>query len=228
MLTAEQFAKLFDMAVLAQNTQEAAIREACETARDYKLSALYTTPCWSHIVTSELKGTDVLAGGAVGFPYGTLTSKAKAFEIEELLNMGCGAIDMVVNIGALKDKNYKLVENEIREQVRLCGKNALSKVIFEVCFLTDEEIATLTKICSELGVDYVKTATGSEGFPDGRHLEVMKANLSGKTQMKLSGVPRTFTLAACLWMVDMGVKLIGTRSAAKLVEQYKVYLAAKK
>ena len=228
MLTAEQFAKLFDMAVLAQNTQEAAIREACETARDYKLAALYTTPCWSHIVTSELKGTDVLAGGAVGFPYGTLTSKAKAFEIEELLNMGCGAIDMVVNIGALKDKNYKLVEGEIREQVRLCGKDALSKVIFEVCFLTDEEIATLTKICSELGVDYVKTATGSEGFPDVRHLEVMKANLSGKTQMKLSGVPRTFTLAACLWMVDMGVKLIGTRSAAKLVEQYKVYLAAKK
>jgi deoxyribose-phosphate aldolase len=228
MLTAEQFAKVFDMAVLKQDTQEAAIREACKTAREYNLAALYTTPCWSHIVASELKGTDVRAGAGIGFPYGTNTSKAKFIEMEETLKLGCTALDMVINIGALKDKNYDLVKNEIKQLVNVCGKDALAKIIYEVCFLTDEEIAVLTQICCEYGADYVKTATGSEGLPDVKHLKVIKANLSGKTKLKLSGVPRQFTLAACLWMLDMGVELIGTRSAAKLVDEYKEYLAVKK
>lgn len=228
MLTVEQYAKKFDMALLKQNTQEAAIREACKTARDYNLAAFYTTPCWSHIVAEELKGTDVRAGVAVGFPYGTNTSKAKFIEIEETLKMGCNAMDMVVNIGALKDKNYDLVKYEVKELVNMCGKDALSKVIYEVCFLSDEEIAALTQICCEYGVDYIKTATGTEGFPDVHHLKVMKENLSGsKTKMKLSGVPRQFTLAATLWMLDMGVELIGTRSAAKLVDEYREYLNMK-
>ena len=144
MLTVEQFAKKFDMAILKQDTQEAAIREACKTVKEYNLADLYTTPCWSHIVASELKGTGVYAGVAVGFPYGTNTSKAKFIEIEETLRMGCAAMDMVINIGALKDKNYDLVKYEIKELVNMCGKDALSKVIYEVCFLTDEEIAILT------------------------------------------------------------------------------------
>jgi len=227
MLTVEQFAKVFDMAILKQNTQEAAIREGCRVAKEYNLAAFYSTPCWSHIVASELKGTTVRAGVGIGFPYGTNLSKAKFVEIEETLKLGCNSIDMVVNIGALKDKNYDLVRNEIKELVNMCGDNALTKVIFEVCFLTDEEIAILTQFCCEFGVDYVKTATGSEGFPDVHHLNVMKENLSGKTKLKLSGVPRQFTLASCLWMLDMGVELIGTRSAPKLVDEYKEYLLSK-
>ena len=142
--------------------------------------------------------------------------------------MGCSAMDMVVNIGALKDKNYDLVKYEVKELVNLCGKDALSKVIYEVCFLSDEEISALTQICCEYGVDYVKTATGSEGLPDVHHINVMKANLTGnRTKLKLSGVPRQFTLAATLWMIDMGVELIGTRSAAKLVDEYEECLKSK-
>jgi deoxyribose-phosphate aldolase len=225
MLTVEQYAKKFDMAVLAQNTQEAAIREACATARRYNLAALYTTPCWSAIVAAELQGTDVRAGVGIGFPYGTNTSKTKFFEIEETLGMGCTSIDMVINIGALKDKNYTLVKEEIKGLVNRCDRKALAKVIYEVCFLTEEEIAALTQICCEYGVDYLKTATGTAGFPDVTHVKLMKKYLTGgKTKLKLSGVPRTFTLAATLWMLGMGVELIGTRSAAKLVDEYREYL----
>jgi len=224
--TVEQYAKVFDMAVLKQDTQEDAIREACATARDYNLAAMYTTPCWSRIVADALKGSDVRAGVAVGFPYGTNTSRAKFAEIEETLGLGCSAMDMVVNIGALKDKNYQLVKDEISTLVNLCGDQALSKVIYEVCFLTDDEITALTEICVELGVDYVKTSTGSEGLPDVHHLEVMRAGIAGSpTKLKLSGVPRQFTLAATLWMIDMGVELIGTRSAAALVDQYREHLS---
>lgn len=228
MLTAEQYAKVFDYAILKQNTQEAEIRSGCEIAKKYKFAAMYTTPCWAHITAKELRGTGVHAGVGISFPYGTSYTKAKFLEIEESLKLGCTAIDLVTNIGALKDKNYALVKSEVKQLVAMCGTQALTKVIYEVCFLTDEEIGILTDICCELGVDYVKTSTGTEGFPDIAQIKIMKQHLTGtKTMLKVSGVPRTFTLPATLAMIDMDVKLIGTRSAPALVDQYKEYLAAK-
>lgn len=133
---------------------------------------------------------------------------------------------MVINIGALKDGNLSLVRNEVKTFADMCrDAGADSKLIFEVGFLNDEEIATLTKICCECGITYVKTATGSQAFPDMRHVQIMRENLSGATKIKVSGVPRTFTLAAAIYMFDhMGVSLIGTRSAGLLVEQYKQHL----
>ncbi|MFR3390034.1 MAG: hypothetical protein ACLTT1_04660 [[Clostridium] scindens] len=100
-----------------------------------------------------------------------------------------------------------------------------TKLIFEVGFLTDEMIADLTKICCGAGVTYVKTATGSQAFPDIHQVKIMKENLSGDTKIKVSGVPRTFTLPAAMYAFEhLGVSLIGTRSAGKLVAQYAEYL----
>ncbi len=226
-MTASEFAKHFDMAVLAQDTQERAIRDACVQARDHGLAAMYTTPCWTRVVAEELAGSDVRVGVGIAFPYGTPTSAIKRAEITDSLENGATAIDMVVNIGALKDGNLDLVRAEIEDLVAQCKGRALAKVIYEVCFLTDAEIETLTKICVEAGADYVKTATGSEGLPTEHHVEVMKRNLNGHTKLKLSGVPRQFTLAATLWMLDIGVELIGTRSAPRLVDQYQQWLENK-
>jgi deoxyribose-phosphate aldolase len=132
---------------------------------------------------------------------------------------------MVINIGALKGGDHALVEREIAMLAELARQGgALSKVIIEVGFLTDEEIRTATRMCVDHGVDYVKTATGTEALPDVPHLEVMKSALGGRTKLKLSGVPRQFTLAATLWMLDMGVELIGTRSAPALVDQYRAHV----
>lgn len=227
MLTVEQFAKVFDMALLKQDTRESAIREAARTARKYGMAALYTTPCWTGAVAEELAGSDVRVGAALAFPYGTLTSAVKMAEIDDALANGANALDMVVNIGALKDGNHRLVRGEIQDFADKCRGRALSKVILEVGLLSDEEIAAGTKICCECGIDYVKTSTGADALPDAGHLEVIFANLSGGSKVKLSGVPRQFTLAACLWMLDMGVSLIGTRSAASLVDQYREYAAGK-
>ena len=129
---------------------------------------------------------------------------------------------MVINIGQLRMGNHDFVRREVEGLVERTAGKALSKVIFEVCFLTDDEIATLTRICSDAGVNYVKTATGSEGFPTEAQVAVMRKNITNeKTLLKVSGVPRTFTMAATLWLIDrMGVSLIGTRSAAQLVAQY--------
>ncbi|MDR1515461.1 MAG: deoxyribose-phosphate aldolase [Synergistaceae bacterium] len=225
MITVEQFAKHFDMAVLKQNTQEASIREAGKTAAKYHLAALYTCPCWTSVVAEELSGSDVATGVGIAFPYGTLTTKVKMFEIEDALENGATTVDMVINIGALKDKNYNLIRREAQGLVEATKDRALSKLILEVGFLTDEEIAVVSKIGSECGVDYLKTATGTEEFPSEHQVGIMLANSSGKTKVKVSGVPRTFTLAGCLWMIERGVSLIGTRSAVKLVDEYRDYLA---
>jgi deoxyribose-phosphate aldolase len=225
MLTVEQYAKHFDLALLAPNAQEADVRQACQTAVKYKVNSVNVNSCWIDIVKEELAGSGVGPSAVIGFPYGACVSKVKYVELEEMVKAGCTACDMVVNIGALKDKNYKLVSDEIKKFVEICGGGCDTKLIFEVGFLTDEEIATLTKICCEAGVTYVKTATGSQAFPDVKDVKIMKANLSGETKIKVSGVPRTFALPATLYLFEhLGVSLVGTRSAGVLVEQYSNYL----
>lgn len=228
MLTIEQFAKHLDLAYLLPNLQEKNIIEACNIAKKYKVANVNVNSYWAKLVESELKGSGVGASAVIGFPYGACISEVKYLELEKMVELGCKACDMVVNVGALKDGNLTLVREEIKEFVRICGDTCKTKLIFEVAFLTDIEIATLTKICCEEKIDFVKTATGSQEFPNLKHVKIMKENVTGNTKIKVSGVPRTFTLPAVLYMInEMGVSLIGTRSAGDLVEEYSKYLEEK-
>lgn len=226
MMTAAQYAKHLDMALHRQNSTDADIRQAAQEARAAGVAAFYTNPCWTTVVADELAGSDVRIGSAISFPYGTATAAVKFAEIDDTLENGATAIDMVVNIGALRDKEYGLVERELAGLRSRCRGRALSKLIFEVGFLTDDEIVILTRMCCDAGLDYVKTATGSEGFPDQHHVRLMLDSIcNDKTRVKVSGLPRTFTLAATLWLLELGVDLMGTRSAARLVGQYADHLA---
>ena len=228
MLTVEEFAKHLDLAYLLPNLQEKDILEACEIATKYKLANVNVNSYWAPLVVEKLKGTGVGPSAVIGFPYGACSSQTKYAELQEMVDIGCTACDMVVNIGAVKDGDWDLVKEEIEAFVRICGDGCDTKLIFEVAYLSDEEIATLTKMSCECGIDYVKTATGSAEFPDMHHVEIMRENLSGDTKIKVSGVPRTFTFPAVLYMFEeMGVSLSGTRSAGKLVESYKKYLEKK-
>jgi deoxyribose-phosphate aldolase len=229
MLTVAEFAKHLDLAYLSPNLQKADILEACEIAKKYRVANVNVNSCWAEMVKNELDGSGVGPSAVIGFPYGAVSSRVKYFELEEMVKLGCKACDMVVNIGAFKDKNYTLVKAEIAEFVRICGDSCDTKLIFEVGFLTDEEIASLTRICCEAGVTYVKTATGTQAFPDISQVQIMKDNLSGNTKIKVSGVPRTFALPAVLYLFEhMGVSLVGTRGAGKLVEAYTKYVAQKR
>lgn len=221
-MTVAEYAKHFDMALHKQDSLETDIRAHAQAARDAVVAACYTNSYWTPVVAEVLQGSDVHVGTAISFPYGCTSTAMKFAEIEEGLELGATAVDMVINIGQLRMGNHDFVRREVEGLVERTAGKALSKVIFEVCFLTDDEIATLTRICSDAGVNYVKTATGSEGFPTEAQVAVMRKNITNeKTLLKVSGVPRTFTMAATLWLIDrMGVSLIGTRSAAQLVAQY--------
>jgi deoxyribose-phosphate aldolase len=227
-MTPAEYAKHLDMALHLQSSTEADIRESAAAAREADVAAFYTNPYWTPVVAEMLAGSDVRVGSAISFPYGATTTDIKFAEIEDTLEDGATAVDMVVNIGALRDGHLTLVEREVAGLVSRCEGRALSKLIFEVGYLSDEEIVTLTKLCCDTGVDYVKTATGSQGLPTEHHVRLMKDHITNdRTKLKLSGVPRQFTLAATLWMLDMGVDLIGTRTAAALVSQYAEHVAAK-
>lgn len=225
MLTVNEFAKHLDLAYLAPNLQKKDIIEACNIAKKYHVNAVNVNSCWGKLVVDELKGSDVGPSAVIGFPYGAMSTTSKLNELQEMVDIGCTACDLVVNIGAVKDGNWDLVRHEVAEFVRICGDSCDTKLIFEVGFLSDEEIAELTRICCECGVTYVKTATGSQAFPTEHQVRIMKENLSGTTKIKVSGVPRTFTMAAALYMFEhLGVALCGTRSAGRLVQEYIDYL----
>jgi deoxyribose-phosphate aldolase len=225
-MTVAEYAKHLDMALHLQDSTEDTIRAHAQTARDAGVASCYTNSFWTPVVVEVLTGSDVHAGTAISFPYGCTSTAMKFAEIDEGLALGATAVDMVLNIGAFRDKNYSLVESEIVGLVERTKGRALSKLIYEVCYLTDDEIATLTKMCSDAGIDYVKTATGSQGFPTEHQIQIMRENISNPhTKLKVSGVPRTFSLAATLWMFEhLGVDLVGTRSAAKLAAQYAEFL----
>ncbi|AZN30637.1 deoxyribose-phosphate aldolase [Flaviflexus salsibiostraticola] len=225
-LTVAEYAKHFDMALHLQSSTEQDIREHARAAREANVAACYTNSYWTPVVAEELAGSDVRVGTAISFPYGCTSTAMKFAEIEEGLELGATAVDMVLNIGEFRDGNDALTVRELDGLVERCEGRAISKLIFEVCYLTDEEIARLTRLCSDAGIDYVKTSTGSQGFPTEAQVKIMRDNITNPTtKLKVSGVPRTFTMPASLWLIEkMGVSLIGTRSAAKLVAQYADYL----
>lgn len=225
-LSVEEYAKYFDMALHRQDATEEEIRDHTRRARAAGVAAVYTNSYWTPVVAEELAGSDVLVGTAISFPYGATSTAMKFAEIEEGLALGATAVDMVINIGKFKDGDDEFTRKEIEGLVALTKGKAVNKVIFEVGFLTDDEIARLTRICSDAGVDYVKTATGSEAFPTEAQVKIMRDNITNPaTKLKVSGVPRTFTMPSTFWLIDnMGVSLMGTRSADKLVHQYREYL----
>jgi deoxyribose-phosphate aldolase len=226
-LEPSQYAKHLDMAFHLQSLTEADIRSAADDGRTAGVAAFYTNSYWVGVVADVLAGSDVRVGSAIAFPYGSAPTRVKIAEIDASLEDGATAVDMVVNIGALRGQDFTLVQTEVAELRERCAGRALSKLIFEVGFLTDEEIVTLSKIGVAAGVDYVKTSTGSAAFPNEAQVRLMLEHTAGTdTKVKVSGLPRTFTLAATLWMLDLGVDLMGTRSAAALVRQYADLYAA--
>ncbi len=224
MMTVEEYAKHFDLAYLSPNLVREEIVQACQIAKKYGLNAVNVNSCWGRLIVEELSGSKVGPSAVIGFPYGAMSISSKIAELKEMIEAGCTANDWVINYGALNSGDWDLIEEEVKAFASLSKGRAETKLIFEVAFLSDESIARLAKLASKYEIDYVKTATGTQEFPDMKHVKIMKDNIYGNTKIKVSGIPRTFSMAATKFMIEeMGVSLIGTRSAAKLVEEYKAF-----
>lgn len=214
------FGKVFDYSVLPKNTQEEDIRKGCSIMRQYEFAAFYSSSAyWTPLIVEELAGLDVEIGTGIAFPFGSVTSAVKAFEVENAVRCGCTAVDMVMNIGALKDGRRSVIEEELQEFVNASG-SATTKCILEVCFLTDEEIATACKLIAEAGVQYAKTSSGQFEGPSMEQFLVMRNTLVGTdVKLKVAGVkfPRPQNAIAFLLA---GADRIGTRAAPQIVEAF--------
>lgn len=210
--------KLFDYSILPKQSTEKEIRLGCRQAIAYNCAAFYSaSPYWTPVVKEELEGSDVLVATGIDFPFGVSPSVVKALEVERAVAAGCQSIDLVINAGALKSGHVSVVRQEIKDFVSAAA-GALTKVILEVCYLTDEEIVTVCHLIHEAGVDYAKTSTGQFEGPDMSQVLLMRDTLKGSgVRLKVAGVkfPRPQNAYA---FILAGADLIGTRAAPEIID----------
>jgi deoxyribose-phosphate aldolase len=209
-------AKMIDHTLLkAEATQEQIIK-LCAEAKKYGFASVCVNPVWVKTATEELKGSDVKVCTVIGFPLGSNTPETKAFEAKNAIENGATEVDMVINIGALKDKNDELVERDIRAVVDTAKGKALVKVIIETCLLTDEEKVRACELAVKAGADFVKTSTGfSTHGATVEDVALMRKTVGPDIGVKASGGVRD--LNDLKSMVEAGANRIGTSSGVKIM-----------
>lgn len=202
--------------VLAANATQDKVRKLCDEARQYGFATVCVNTCYVPYCAKALSDTDVKVCGAVGFPLGAMTTRAKAYEAKCAVEDGAQEIDMVINVGYLKDGKYDLVEEDIRQVKKACGDKVL-KVILENCLLTDEEKVKACQICEKAGADFVKTSTGfSTSGAKVEDVRLMRASVSPSVRVKAAGGIRDYETA--VRMIEAGADRLGCSAGIALVE----------
>lgn len=209
--------KMIDHTVLKADTPLETVKRICDEAMEYGFASVCINPCHVAYCADYLKDSDVNVCTVIGFPLGANTSAVKAFETKDAIANGADEIDMVMNIGALKDKNYNLVRDDVKAVVE-AANGTLVKVILETCLLTEDEIKKACELCVEAKADYVKTSTGfSTRGATIEDVQIMKAAVQGKAKVKAAGGVRTHE--DMVKIVEAGADRIGTSAGCSLVEK---------
>ena len=212
-------AKYIDHTLLAANATQEKIEKLCEEAKQWKFASVCVNTCWTKLCAEKLKGTGVNVCVVVGFPLGAMCTRAKAYEAKCAVEDGATEVDMVINIGWLKDRKDDLVENDIREVKKACGDKHL-KVIIEACLLTEEEKVRACELSVKAGADFVKTSTGfSTGGATAEDVALMRKTVGPDTGVKASGGIRTFEDAKK--MIDAGANRLGCSAGIAIVTSAK-------
>ena len=219
-MNAGTLASYFDHTQLKAFATRKDFEKLCAESRKYGFAMVAINPAPVKLCRELLRGTSVHVGAAVGFPLGQITVAQKKLETQLALEDGADEIDYVINIGALKDRNYDLVAEEMNEIVSVCREQKkISKVIFENCYLTEEEKHELCAIALDVGPDYIKTSTGfGTGGATFQDVERMVRETRGKIKVKAAGGIRT--LADALHYIDLGVSRIGSTASVAIMEEY--------
>lgn len=209
--------KMIDHTILKPDAEEAEVVKIINEAKQYEFASVCINPANVKLAAKMLKGTNVKVCTVIGFPLGANTTSVKAFEALDAIKNGAEEVDMVINIGKLKDKDYEYVLNDIKAVVDAAKGKALSKVIIETCLLTDEEKIKACKLSKEAGADFVKTSTGfSKGGAKASDIRLMRETVGEKMGVKASGGVRTFEDAAA--MVEAGATRIGASASIHICE----------
>lgn len=211
----KEILKHVDHTLLLQGATWEEIKQICDDAMKYETASVCIAPSYVK-QAAEYMGDKMAVCTVIGFPNGYMTTKAKEFETKDALENGASEIDMVINIGWLKDKKYDLIENEIRVLKAVC-KDKILKVIIETCFLTDEEKIKMCEIVTNAGADYIKTSTGFGGagatFDD---IKLFSQHIGPNVKIKAAGGISSMEDAEKF--LELGADRLGTSRIIKIVK----------
>ncbi len=211
-----ELAKYIDHTLLKPEATAEDIDKLCSEAKEYGFYSVCVNTTWVERCAGNLRGTDVKVCSVVGFPLGAMNSRSKHFEARHAIEDGANEIDMVMNIGALKSRDLKLVKDDVLWVLRACGQRAKLKVIIETALLTEEEIILACQICKETGAHFVKTSTGfSTAGAKPEHVALMKKTVGAHAEVKAAGGVRTFDDAVA--MIKAGATRLGTSGGIKII-----------
>ena len=212
-------ARYIDHTALKPEATAAQVQQLCDEARQYHFAAVCVNPCRVKLCTQQLKGTSVKIATVVGFPLGANLPEVKAFETQHAIADGAHEIDMVINIGALKSKDYALVARDIAAVVNAAhAGGAITKVIIEAVLLTDEEKVIACELAKEAGAEFVKTSTGfASGGATVHDVALMRQTVGPDIGVKAAGGIRTY--ADAIKMIEVGATRIGASASVKIMQE---------
>ena len=220
MVTVEQLATMIDHTNLKAFADDAAFEKLCDEAKKYNFKMVAINPAQTVRCKKKLEGSPVHVGAAIGFPLGQTTLECKIFETKDAIEKGADEIDYVINVAELKNKNYDYIKKEMEEIVKICREaGKTSKVIFENCYLTDDEKRKVAEIAKEVKPDFIKTSTGfGTGGATVEDVKLMKSVVGDEVKVKAAGGIRD--LKTALAMIEAGAERLGTSAGVAIVEEY--------
>lgn len=220
MVTVEQLANMIDHTNLKAFADDAAFEKLCDEAKKYNFKMVAINPAQTVRCKKKLEGSPVHVGAAIGFPLGQTTLECKIFETKDAIEKGADEIDYVINVAELKNKNYDYIKKEMEEIVKICRESGkTSKVIFENCYLTDDEKRKVAEIAKEVKPDFIKTSTGfGTGGATVEDVKLMKSVVGDEVKVKAAGGIRD--LKTALAMIEAGAERLGTSAGVAIVEEY--------
>lgn len=215
-MSEEEILEHVDHTLLLQTATWEEIRQICDDAIQYQTASVCIPPSYVKQASEYVQGS-VSVCTVIGFPNGYMTTKAKEFETRDAIANGASEIDMVINVGWLKDKKYDLITEEIRILKAACGDKIL-KVIIETCLLEEEEKIKMCEIVTEAGADYIKTSTGfSSGGATFEDVELFAKHVGSQVKIKAAG--GITSMEDARRFLELGADRLGTSRIIKLLKK---------
>jgi deoxyribose-phosphate aldolase len=217
--TAKDIAKMIDHSLLRPELTEDEVRNGCKLAAEYDVATVCVKPCDVNAANEVLKGTDVLVTTVIGFPHGSNLTEVKVFEAKLAIQQGCKELDMVLNIGRLRSRQFDYVQADVKAVCDIAhASGVIVKVILENAYLDDELKKIACELCEKAGADFVKTSTGFA--PSGatvEDLKLMRAAVSSKVRVKAAGGVRT--LGGAVAVREVGGVRFGATATKAIVDE---------
>lgn len=220
-LTEAKLASLFDHTYLKADASEEQMKKLCDEAKEIHAAMVAVNSFQTAFCKKQLENTAIHVGAAISFPLGQTTTAVKLKETQDAIEQGADEIDYVVNLSDVKNGRWQAVQEEMRQITELCHRHqVLCKVIFENCYLCENEIIHLAKIAREIKPDFIKTSTGfGSGGAKAEDVALMKSIVQDTVKVKAAGGIRDWK--CCKAMLEAGAERIGTSSSLKILEEFR-------